>query len=707
MPPSSVLVPGSNCWRLERAHRAALLIDGDAYFRAFVRAAEHAERSIWIIGWDLDSRLRLWRDAEYGDLPSRLGDFLNALVQRRRELEVRLLLWDFALVYALEREFLPVFNWGMRTHRRVDFRLDDVHPMGASQHQKLVVIDDQLAFSGGLDLCLRRWDTQEHDPEEPARADPYGEPYDPFHDVQAMVDGPAAKALAELARWRWRRVSGEDVPPTRVETDPWPADVPADLEDVAVGIARTLPRYRGEPEVREVEQLYLDAIAAARRCIYIENQYITSHSIAAALEASLQQGTGPEVVIVAPKRASGWLEHRTMDALRTDVFRRLLQADHAGRLRLYAPDHCDLEPEHQIFVHAKVAVFDDALLRIGSANLTSRSMGLDSECDLAFAALGRPRLQRGVARFRHRLVGEHLGLTPTQVGQREAAHDSLIAVIDAAQPQMRTLVPLDVPDVGDPDTQPLLDRSLVDPERPVDFDEFIIDKVLPETVAPTERKPYFKLLLGGMLLVVLALMWRISPLERWMSPEYLSEAAHFLRQTPLGPAYALGAFVVGGLIAFPITLLILQCAVIFGPLLGFVYAMLGATLSGLLTYWVGRALGRRLVRKLAGTRLNRISRTLAERGILTVILVRLVPVAPFTVVNVVAGASHIRFRDFAIGNFIGMLPGTAVVVLLGNSLAAVIQDPTPRRIILLAGVVFVSIVMAVLIRRWSMTRTPI
>ena len=203
-----------NAWRIENAGRAAILIDAGAYFGAVRQALLQAERNVFIIGWDLDSRTRLvGEDCEAHDgWPPVLRDFLTRLVGEKPQLTVHLLAWDYAVLYALEREPFPSLKLGWNTPARVRFRLDNALPVGASHHQKIVVIDDAVAFSGGLDLTIRRWDTCAHAFAHPHRHDPAGVPYRPFHDVQFMVDGAAALALGELARERWARATGENIP---------------------------------------------------------------------------------------------------------------------------------------------------------------------------------------------------------------------------------------------------------------------------------------------------------------------------------------------------------------------------------------------------------------------------------------------------------------------------------------------------------------
>ena len=202
------------------------------------------------------------------------------------------------MLYAFEREMLPQLALDWSTPDQVQFCLDREAPLGCSQHQKVIVVDDAVAYSGGLDLTIRRWDTPEHALNNPHRVDPAGEPYKPFHDVQAVVDGDAAKALADLARTRWCRAKKIDVEPSPPGGDVWPDSVTPDFTDVQIGISRTEPR--GRRTVREVEYLFLDSIDSAERTIYIENQFLTSEAIAERLAHRMRQKKALETLIVAP-----------------------------------------------------------------------------------------------------------------------------------------------------------------------------------------------------------------------------------------------------------------------------------------------------------------------------------------------------------------------------------------------------------------------
>ena len=700
---ASILQPGRNCWRIEPARRAAMLVDGAAYFAAFRAAAMRAERSIFIIGWDVDSRMRLVRDETEDDLPTQLGAFLNALARRRRKLEIHVLDWDFAMLYAIDRELLPVYKLDWRTHRRLHFHLDDQHPAGGSHHQKIVVIDDALAFVGGLDLTKGRWDTPDHRPDEARRRLPDGEPYAPFHDLQLMVEGRVAEALGALVRERWRRATGH-AKPARASAKGdalWPPNVEPDFVEADIAISRTEPRYKRLPEVQEVKRLYLDAIAAARRWIYLENQYFTAHAVGEALAGRLREVDGPEVVIVTRAAGGGWLEHNTMATLRARLVRRLQAADTHGRLRVYCPHRDDLGSE-PIRLHSKFMVVDDRLLRIGSANLNNRSMGLDSECDLAVEAADAEG-RKAITRLLCRVLGEHLGAEPGDVSGHLRAH-SLIAAIDALQGGARTLRPLDasVP----PELDALVpEQAVIDPERPVDPD-LLVEEIVPKEVRPSAGR---RLLVPVLVLVgvgVLAAAWRWTPVGDWLNRENLERAADMLRATAAAPLWVLGAYAAASLLAVPVTLLILLTVLVFGPYAGFAYSVSGSMLGAVLTYALGHAVGRDAVRRLAGRRVNALSRRLARHGLVAVLAVRIIPVAPFTVVNIVAGASHIRFRDFALGTLLGMSPGIVAVTLFADRVAAVLRDPGPATLAWLAAVTVAIVLATWRLRNWLTRKGP-
>jgi phospholipase D1/2 len=690
----SILKEGKNCWRIRKATKVAFLVDAAAYFDAFARAAARAKASILIVGWDIDSRIRLFPEEERDGMPSRLWKFMNAMVKNRENLNVYILEWDFAVLYAFERELFPVFKIPWKTNKRIHFHLDSDHAVGGSHHQKVVVIDDQIAFVGGIDLTKRRWDTPEHAASDPHRIDPSGKSYGPFHDVQIALEGPAAETLGDLARTRWERATGEKLKPLPKErADLWPAELSPDLEDVDVAVVRTDPAHKGREDVREVEALYLDTIASAQRFLYIENQFLTSFSVGRALAAALEKKDGPEIVIVVRVR-SDWLEETTMGAFRAELMARLREANVHGKFHVYYPE----VPNHDgevLNVHSKVMIVDDRFVRIGSSNLTNRSMGVDTECDVAIESTGETRIEKGIVDFRNRLLGEHLGVPAHEVERTMRGEGSLVKSIERLRGSGRTL--REFPEEGIPWVAELFPDSAADPIEPID-PEKLMDEFVPKESAEkgSYRLNRFMVLLLGLL--ALAAAWRWTPLGEWIDWDTMTTLAARVRESDGAPFIVISAYVVGSLVMFPVTVMIVVTAFTFGPASGFFYSLAGCVLAGTATYGIGRALGRDTVSRLAGSRVNRLSRRLAEHGVITVSTVRIIPIAPFTVVNLVAGASHIRFWDFLFGTILGMAPGIGAITIFGYKLEAAVREPGLWSFALLALLTAAIIAAALIIK---------
>lgn len=672
-----------NCFCRAKASRAAFLIDAESYFSAFKTAVARAQRSIFIVGWDLDSRTRLtlrdkprgWRGR--GILPDDLGGLLRAVVARRRNLHVYVLKWDAPLVYVLEREWIPQIEFRWRSPRRLHFRFDAETPIGASQHQKIVVIDDAIAFLGGIDVTTRRWDSPAHLVDDPRRTDPQGWPYEPFHDVQVAVDGEAARALGALVRERWRWAGGREPEGPAPVGDPWPPDLIPEFHDVDVALARTYPAFKGRPEVHEIEALYLDAIHSARRCIFIENQYFTSAAVARAIASRLGENDPPEVMVVVPRHCPGWLEQQTMDAGRTRVLRELKEADPRGRLRVFYPVARSTR-EVPIMVHSKVMVVDDRLVIAGSANLNNRSMGLDSECNLAIESGGNPAVESRIADLRNRLLAEHLGSSPERVSALPMEGASLASTVERLRCRERSLEPLPLDETYLLSMLP--ETDILDPARPVEIE--VIAEQLVRTGLKSRLADTF--IPGSVLLItviVLATLWRLGAFgaanalawHEWTSP---------LRHDPTVPLIVIAVYMAGAAVMFPVLALIAMTVWIFGPVSGFLYALLGSASSAAAAYAVGQILGPRGVARLPGARLNRLSRLLARRGAPAVTLIRLLPVAPFTIVNLAAGAGRIAYRDFMLGTVLGMIPGIGAITVLVIELRVLIRSPNPGYAIL-------------------------
>ena len=455
-----IVEEGRNCWRISRADCATVVVDAADYYHFIGQAMAAAERRILIIGWDFDTRIALEPD-EQGKGES-LGQFFLRLVRERPGREIDVLKWNFG---ALKQFLRPaavkwLYRW-WRTHR-IEMRFDSAHPPGCSHHQKIVVVDDSIAACGGIDISTHRWDRSDHLDNDPHRTGPNGKPYCPWHDATMLLRGPAARDLAELGGERWKIATDEELERIEPGDDDWPEGLPAAFKDVDVAISRTHAPYKDTKEVREIEALYVDMICAARRFIYFENQYFTSGKIAAAIAARMEEPNPPEIVLVMPRTAEGWLEQTAMDGARLKLMAAIGHKDPGNRFRIYVPV---TKGGEDIYVHAKIAIVDDRLLRVGSSNLNNRSMGLDSECDVTIDAALPANRDTGpaITALRHRLLAEHLGCSEEQFAEAERQERSMGDAIEALRGEGKTLELLDMEKLGA--TQEFIAANeLLDPE---------------------------------------------------------------------------------------------------------------------------------------------------------------------------------------------------------------------------------------------------
>jgi phosphatidylserine/phosphatidylglycerophosphate/cardiolipin synthase-like enzyme len=459
---AAVLREGRNCWRIVQSDRAAVLVDAEAYFAHLHDALLRARQSILILGWDFDSRIKLKPQDE--DCPS-LGELLRALVEQRPDLHVDILVWSVAVWHAPSSPAGLLLGGSWQDHPRIRLRLDTHHPLYAAHHQKIVCIDGALAFSGGIDLTVMRWDSPAHHVTDPLRCDPEGKPYGAVHDVQIAVQGEASAALVEIVCERWRRAclplprrpqpSGETL---------WPPALAADFTGTRVGIARTFPAWEDNEPVEEIDALTQHSIRAARTYIYIEQQYLTAPDVAKALAKKLADASGPDVVIIVTKASRGRAEQFVMGRNRTRLLRRLIRADRHRRLRIYYPANTENGCETSIHVHAKLMIIDDRLLRVGSANLNNRSMGLDTECDLVIEG-DDEATRAAICAVRERLLAEHLGTSAVRVRDAAQTAHSLLSGIDELNHHARQLKPITVRRFGP--TRPVWGTFILDPRRPI------------------------------------------------------------------------------------------------------------------------------------------------------------------------------------------------------------------------------------------------
>lgn len=375
-----------------------ILVDGVEAFGSMLEAIGSARSSINITGWHANPSFAL----DAADPPSRLREVLSDVAPRA---EVRVLLWAGAPAPIFRpsrgdmRKVLEKFSEGGAIRCALDRRERPMH----CHHDKTIVIDDQVAFVGGIDITDfggNRLDDGRHPPR-----DGIG-----WHDAAAHVRGPAVYDVGAHFRMRWKATTGEVLPP---------GPVPEPAGDIEAQVIRTVPDGMYEDLPRgdfRILESYIRALRSAERLIYLENQFLWSPEIIAVLREKLRRppSDGFRLVILLPAKAnSGADDTRGM-------LGSLVEADNnGGRLlacTLVSPDGGQGKP---VYVHAKIGIVDDLWLTIGSANLNEHSLFNDSEVNIVTR-------DESLARdTRQRLWAEHL-----EVG-REAVSGDPTEVVDS------------------------------------------------------------------------------------------------------------------------------------------------------------------------------------------------------------------------------------------------------------------------------------
>lgn len=385
------------------------------YYDRVSELLEDARHSIVLVGWQIDSRLPMRRpqrspeEALEGPSMETLKRKFIRLCEAKPELQIYILMWDHAWFYVYEREVWQNRIWE-NIHPRVHFVFDSRHPLGASHHEKLCLIDGRVALCGGIDLCDERWDTHAHLYHDSRRSlDRKEEHHGPYHDLAVQVSGPICLDLHRHIAERWERVSSIPFP----QEPKFPH--PPQGSGHSVYLSRTLARIdieRGQPQVtREVEFLYRELIERAQKRLILEGQYYWSREFNDLLIRKIQKMRGKDFeifLILADLRKVKSLT-RIMTQYELRLLDRLVVAARTAnvRLTLGMPYSYPLEngqaPARPVYVHSKTVIVDDQYLSIGSANFAARAFRLDSEVNLTLEARTDAE-RRHIENFGNRLL---------------------------------------------------------------------------------------------------------------------------------------------------------------------------------------------------------------------------------------------------------------------------------------------------------------
>jgi phosphatidylserine/phosphatidylglycerophosphate/cardiolipin synthase-like enzyme len=388
-----------------------VLIDGAEALEAMAADIAQARSHVHLTGWHITPDFALTRV----EAPAILRQLLAAVAIR---VPVRVLIWAGAPLPVLRpwrgdmRRVREQLIGGTRVQCALDPRERPMH----CHHEKTIVIDDRTAFVGGIDLTSfngDRWDTPGHPPRGTIG----------WHDVAARIAGPAVQDVAENFAMRWQANTGERLPPVAP---------PAAAGDVELQVVRTVPDGMYQQQRRgdfRILESYLRALRSAHRFIYLENQYLWSPEILAVLRDKLARPPTPDfrMVLLLPARPDKGADD-TRGQLGT-----LIQADgDEGRLLACTLYAIGGDRDWPIYVHAKVAIVDDAWMTIGSANLNEHSLFNDTEMNLVTHDAGLAR------QTRLRLWAEHLQRPVTEMqGDPAAVIDRLWKPIASEQGERR------------------------------------------------------------------------------------------------------------------------------------------------------------------------------------------------------------------------------------------------------------------------------
>ncbi|MBS1870779.1 MAG: phospholipase [Actinobacteria bacterium] len=370
-------------------NRLDVLIDGEHAIGEICAALKRARSHVHIAGWHVTPAFLIERD---GGSPSTLRDVLAELAER---VAVRVLVWAGppAPVFEPKRSDVKRVREQLTRGTRIRCALDARERTMHCHHEKLVIVDDEVAFVGGIDLTSLsgdRWDVRAHPP-----VGRLG-----WHDVATRLHGPAVADVAEHFRARWQEVAREPLPPPRPQP---PAG------ETTVQVLRTVPDGTYEFVPRgdfRIFEAYVRALRAAQRLVYLENQFLWSTEIVELLAAKLRDPPTPgfRLLLLLPARPNNGA-----DTTRGQLGRLVEAAGGSDRLLAATVSSHAGTRTHPLYVHAKVGIVDDRWLTVGSANLNEHSLFNDTEMNVLTddAELAR--------RTRLQLWSEHLELPLEQV----------------------------------------------------------------------------------------------------------------------------------------------------------------------------------------------------------------------------------------------------------------------------------------------------
>jgi uncharacterized membrane protein YdjX (TVP38/TMEM64 family) len=222
----------------------------------------------------------------------------------------------------------------------------------------------------------------------------------------------------------------------------------------------------------------------------------------------------------------------------------------------------------------------------------------------------------------------------------------------------------------------------------------------PKSRGARRKRLLWMLGIGALVLITLALLWKLTPAGEFLKPQRIAQRLETIEKYPWAPFLFVGAYLIGGLVMFPVTVLGAASAIIFPPYKAVVISFSGIMLSAALHHVLGARFIRGRAQKALGRTMQRLDEALTDRGIITIAAIRTIPIAPFTLVNLAAGGLGVGFRDYMLGTALGLAPSITLICLFGRQVRAFWRNPSGTTVLLIVAVGVVWIGTAIAIQKW-------
>ncbi|WP_319478561.1 VTT domain-containing protein [Marispirochaeta aestuarii] len=652
------------------AARLSFFTSSRDYYSVLAEVLPKAQKRILIVGWSFDDRIRLVRDRDTGPSGPELGDLLLSIAKEKPSIRVDLCIWKPPSLFAADQHITHKFRKEVHEAPNMDLHQLPAESAFASRHEKFVILDDVLAFIGGIDLTRERWDSPEHPAKSPARVNPEGEAYGPYHDTHAVMSGPAVRELLSLAEEEFSLDLSPDTEPPSL----WPEGIPVDAENARIMISLTRSSPDADvPDLRQIRKVYRDMLSEAREFIFIENQYFSSDEITDLLVRRLREKEGPELIILMSRELPDMLGRMTMGVNASMHIAKLRENDHHGRLGFFNPVSPD-DPATPVKVHSKLMITDSRFLTLGSGNINQRSFSFDNEVNILMDA--QETDDPGcVAKLEDRILAQHCGVSPEEWreqvrrngGSRLSAFRERSSSWEGLQEPGELLPPGSVP-------QELLDYFDMEGAPRPEEALHTMTKDEPRGIIARTRKIWGLMLLTA---VVLGAVFFLSRTD--VDIHELLGAVRELNETRPGLAALLTivSFWLSMLVFVSITVPIVSFAALHGPWFGILYSTLGVFSGAAIFYALGLVLHTNpwFDRFRAVRHVKKQFEKIRPYGLWAVAISRMVPSGPFLVVNLVTGMLGFRPSQFLLGSLIGLMPGIIAFTVFGETIRKVFTDP--------------------------------